>query len=138
MITSIIEFGTNSDIEGNITIESIVYNRVSLFDANIFNIDGQEKVEQPESSSITTEQVNDEEKGYLPNSTESVEGALYEGEITSNDNDTINVIRENIANWYYALRYLCIIGLLITLIYLGIRMALSSIGEQKQNINKCV
>lgn len=131
MITSIIEFGTNSDIEGNITIESIVYNRVSLFDANIFNIDGQEKVEQPESSSITTEQVNDEEKGYLPNSTESVEGSLYEGEITSNDNDTINVIRENIANWYYALRYLCIIGLLITLIYLGIRMALSSIGEQK-------
>lgn len=40
-------------------------------------------------------------------------------------------IRENIAVGYYLIRTLSIIGLLITLIYIGIRMAFSSVGEQK-------
>ncbi len=40
-------------------------------------------------------------------------------------------IRENIAAWYYIVRNISIIGLLITLIYLGVRMALATVGEQK-------
>lgn len=41
------------------------------------------------------------------------------------------VIRENIAIWYNVLRNLSIILLLITLIYIGIRIAISSAAEQK-------
>lgn len=41
------------------------------------------------------------------------------------------IIRENIAIWYYIIRTITIAGLLVTLIYLGIRMALATIGEQK-------
>lgn len=41
------------------------------------------------------------------------------------------VIRENIAMWYYIIRNITIIGLLITLIYIGIRMAISTVAESK-------
>lgn len=45
--------------------------------------------------------------------------------------NVLYVIRENIAVWYTILRNLSIILLLITLIYLGIRMAISSVAEEK-------
>ena len=41
------------------------------------------------------------------------------------------VIRENVASWYYIIRTVSIIGLLITLLYIGVRMALESAGERK-------
>ncbi len=41
------------------------------------------------------------------------------------------VIRESIAAWYYIIRSLSIILLLLTLIYIGIRIALTTIPEQK-------
>ncbi len=43
----------------------------------------------------------------------------------------IYVIRETIVVIYYIIRTVSIIGLLITLLYLGIRMALSNIAEEK-------
>lgn len=47
------------------------------------------------------------------------------------DPSVLLVIRENIAIWYNVLRNLSIILLLITLIYIGIRIAISSAAEQK-------
>lgn len=46
------------------------------------------------------------------------------------------VIRQNIATWYFIIRTISIIGLLITLIYLGVRLAFSSVGEQKAKYKK--
>lgn len=43
----------------------------------------------------------------------------------------VYIIRENISVWYYIIRNISIIGLLITLLYIGIRMAFSTIGEQR-------
>lgn len=40
-------------------------------------------------------------------------------------------LRNNIATWYYAIRNLAIVILLIVLIYVGIRMALSTIAEEQ-------
>ena len=48
------------------------------------------------------------------------------------DTDSIiYVIRENIAAWYYIIRSISIILMLLTLLYLGIRMAMTTIAEQK-------
>lgn len=41
------------------------------------------------------------------------------------------VIRQNVAQFYYIIRNVTIGGMLVTLIYIGIRMALSSIAEAK-------
>lgn len=43
----------------------------------------------------------------------------------------IYIIRENVASLYYLIRNITIVGLLITLIYIGIRMAISTVAEKK-------
>jgi len=53
------------------------------------------------------------------------------GGVKLEEGSVIYVIRENIAVWYYIIRSIAIVGLLITLLYLGIRMALATVGEQK-------
>lgn len=49
---------------------------------------------------------------------------------------TIKAIRENIAIWYYALRNLAIGLLLAMLIYVGIRMALSTVASEEAKYKK--
>ena len=49
----------------------------------------------------------------------------------TNGNSTVISIRENVASWYYALRILAIAVLLVVLIYIGIRMALSSVASEQ-------
>ena len=43
----------------------------------------------------------------------------------------IDSFRQNIAKWYYALRTLSIVASLAVLIYIGIRMAISSVAQEK-------
>lgn len=43
----------------------------------------------------------------------------------------IYLLRQNIAQWYYAVRLITIIGLLATLIYIGIRMAMSTVASDR-------
>lgn len=45
--------------------------------------------------------------------------------------DTINEIRNNVAIWYYGIRNLAAVVLAIILVYIGIRMAISTIAEDK-------
>ena len=49
----------------------------------------------------------------------------------SGDNNPVKLLRESIANWYYALRMIAIIMLLCILIYVGIRMATSTLADDK-------
>lgn len=44
---------------------------------------------------------------------------------------TLATIKKNIAKWYYVLRNISIIGLLIVLLYLGIRMTISTAASDK-------
>lgn len=43
----------------------------------------------------------------------------------------IYMIRQNIAVWYYIIRYITMIGMLITLLYIGIKIATSTVAEKK-------
>lgn len=43
----------------------------------------------------------------------------------------IYIIRDNIKSWYNGIRYLGIAGMLIVLVYIGIRIAITSIAEEK-------
>lgn len=53
--------------------------------------------------------------------------------LTTNENagNIILTLRQNVASWYNAFRYFVIALLLVILIYLGIRMAITSIAEEK-------
>lgn len=54
---------------------------------------------------------------------------------TSNEY-AIDLIKSNIAIWYYAIRNICVGLALVTLIYIGIRMAISSVAEQRARYKK--
>lgn len=84
-----------------ITIEDIIYNRVPILDANVFNF---------------------KQAGGLELTSDSV---IYK-------------LRETIATWYEIFRKVAIVVMLGMLIYLGIRMALSSIAERKASYKKAL
>lgn len=48
----------------------------------------------------------------------------------------ILTIRENIAKWYYGLRVLAVVILLVIFIYIGLRMALSTVAEEEAKYKK--
>ena len=62
-------------------------------------------------------------------------GTLNNQKSLSNDNP-IKVLRESIATWYMTLRMMAIIILLCVLIYIGIRMVLSTNSEKKAEYKK--
>lgn len=85
-----------------LTIDNILFNQLALTDINIF------------SDSI-----------FLIGA-----GGFYQQEALETTNTLLN-IRVSIAQWYYAFRNLAIVASLLMLIYIGIRMAISNIAEQK-------
>lgn len=85
----------------------------------------------------------------------SLEGSTIQGFITPDDiffnrvgltdinffnlgksGSVVNVIRTNIATWYYVLQILAIIILLVVLIYVGIRMAISTVASDQARYKK--
>ena len=76
-----------SSIEGFLTPDDILFNRVGITEIDFFNFTGETSV--------------------------------------------VNTIRTNIATWYYILRILAIVILLAVLIYIGIRMAISTVASEQ-------
>ena len=56
--------------------------------------------------------------------------------IDGQDYNVITIIRQSVANIYQIFRNIAIIGLLVVLIYIAIRMGISSIGEQRAKYQK--
>ena len=53
-------------------------------------------------------------------------------DFTSKGKDnTLITIKKNVAIWYYAMRNIAIVANLITLIYIGIRLAISTVAEEQ-------
>ena len=46
----------------------------------------------------------------------------------SSSEDWINIIRNNVAIWYYSVRNIAIVGMMVVLIYIGLRMAMLTIA----------
>ena len=53
-----------------------------------------------------------------------------------NNADTMGVLNYNIASWYFSLRNVAIVANLLILIYIGIRMAISTVAEQRARYKK--
>lgn len=49
----------------------------------------------------------------------------------NSSDETINTIRANVAAWYVGIRNVAVVALLLILIYVGIRMAISTVAEEK-------
>ena len=49
----------------------------------------------------------------------------------NSSDDSVNTIRQNVAAWYYGIRNLAAVLLVVVAIYVGIRMAISTVAEDK-------
>ena len=87
LFSAIAKLGGN-DINGLLTPDDIIFNRLSITDINFFDIN-------------------------------------------NNNSDIINTIRTNIATWYYVFRIFSIVVLLAVLIYIGIRMTISTVASDQ-------
>jgi len=53
-------------------------------------------------------------------------------------NSTINTIRKNVAIWYYGIRNIAAVLLFVILIYTGLKMALTTIAEEKAKYSEMI
>ena len=97
---------STSNVVSEVTPENIIKGRFLLLNANIF--------EDPE---VNKDKYIDGEKTYKLNGKEL---ANQKG-----------LLRTTIASWYYALRNFAIVALLCVLVYVGIRMIMSTIAQDK-------
>ena len=91
--------------EANVTVENIVFNRVPILDANFFNFETALTTEDNDASKVLVAQLD---KG----------GIVY-------------LLKTAIATWYYVFRIMAVAVMLIILIYLGIRLSITTAAEGK-------
>ena len=57
-------------------------------------------------------------------------------DVDDSSNDTIDVLRKNVAIWYYSLRNVAIVANCLILVYIGIRMAISTVVDDRVKYKK--
>lgn len=98
------------DSDQYVTIEAIVLNHIPLFDVNIFDLEPDAKYDGL-GRELTYPDGSQPEK--FP------------------EDSLILIIRQAIASWYYTFRLISIMVMLLLLIYIGIKLAISSIAKDK-------
>lgn len=126
--------------------EEIFTGRVLLFDPNIFDpeevfVEYQENPDEQidseeEYPTMSLEEWDEQLQSENPKyTTENVIQYYYEDEngekITTSTNNSAYQLKDIIAKWYYIIRNIAIIGLMLVLVYVGIRMLLTSIASEK-------
>ena len=122
---------TAAESNYKIDIEDIIYNRVPALDIDFFD------VELKKFSNRTLEQAQNSNEGETIQENYGAIGSeisenIRGGEVQVVSKDSvIYVLRNIVATWYIIIRQFSIIVLLILLIYLGIRLAISTTAEGK-------
>ena len=113
-----IDLSTSS--KANVTVENIVFNRVPILDANFFNFETAQTTIRHEGNIFKPGTLI----GNAGKTTEVVTAKVEEGGV-------IYIIKMAIATWYYTFRVMAVAVMLMILLYLGIRLAFSSVAEGK-------
>lgn len=120
-----------------ISPEEIFKGDILLFDVNIFDPEEVmvELVKDDDTKEMTAEEYNE-----LQNNPDNLDGYEFkryyyendEGEIiTTSINNSAQELKSAISKWYYTIRNIALIGLMIVLMYVGIKMLLTSIASEK-------
>lgn len=83
---------------------------------------------QPDDSTLTLEKIV---YNQVPIFDVNLFNMSEAGGVELEEGNVILALRQNVAAWYYAFRNFVIVALLVVLLYLGIRMAITSIAEEK-------
>lgn len=122
-----------TDSSNNVTLEAIVYNQVPIFDVNFFEEDfkkctsgtGRYFVKCPVCADPS------DASGYCRMSEcacEECKGVLEEYGYFDN---AVTVIKKAVSEWYYIVRLAAMAAMLCVLIFVGIKLAISSTAQTK-------
>lgn len=116
-------FGTSATSASGerITVESVFFNQIPILDANFFNF------ETAGGREITTE---------VEVSAPLLPGETVQKITVPDENNLVYLLRKNLATWYSIFRNFSIAALLIVLVYLGIKMAITVSAEKKADYKK--
>ncbi len=95
--------GMDSYSQQIVNVETILFNRVPILDANLFK--------EGQNDTRNSEKVKQE--------------TITEG------NEVVKIIKESVAKWYYIMRLIVIAFMLLLLIFIGVKMAISTISSEK-------
>lgn len=122
--------------------EEIFSGKILLFDVNVFNpkklyvkmsdADGNLLDDEVTAEELKKQKQKGEGKYISAQYQEAYYYYYEDGNIVKTSvNSTAQDMKETIAKWYYVIRNIAIIGLLLVLVYVGIRMLLSSVSSEK-------
>lgn len=134
---------STNDSSQNVTVESIVYNRVPLFDVNFFNYEidpnktgtGRDltKLEcdkcKKKYEECTCEFGND--SGECACTCCRTRNAVNKMIENADEENVVVMIKKTIAEWFKIMRAIALAGMLCVLILIGIKIALSSLASEK-------
>ena len=143
LIESSTDLTSITDSSNNVTVEAIVYNMVPALNINFFS-----KISDPTISGTGQKLVcdtcglpvdeccGDDENcsscDGCPDAGDCCESCKkYAAALRAEESSVIALIRQNLAKWYYIMRMLALIAMLVLLIAIGIKMAITSVAEEK-------
>lgn len=116
--------------------EEIFKGNILLFDVNFFQKGKDILVKCKDGTILNTK--NFQNKAVGQTLINEHEGALYyyymddsNQEVKTSDQSSAAMLRSTISSWYNALRNICLVLMLSVLVYIGIRMLLSSVASDK-------
>lgn len=119
----------------NVTLEAIVYNKVPIFNVNLFNPKEASRCRSGTGNywvKCETCAEPDDKDGLCRMETctcTECETALADAGVQNVN--LITIIQDNVRMWYYVIRLLAMAAMLLVLIGIGIKMALTSIAQEK-------
>lgn len=113
--------------------QEIFSGKILLFDPNIFN-PKQVFVEYETEEGVAQGEVKLEEWKKMNDQPYHATGYYYieDGEkIYTSTNNAASELKDIIAKWYYIIRNIALVGSMLTLLYIGIRMMITSVAADK-------
>ena len=121
--------------------EEIFEGKIAAFDINFFN-PKQVYVEfQDENGNKTTKEIQDYD-AYMANNPKASATRYYYiddesgEEVATSKQNTAMDLSKTISKWYYSIRNLALVVMMLILLYIGIRMLLCSIASEKSKYKK--
>lgn len=117
-----------------ISPEEIFQGNILAFNVDFFNKSKEIYVKANDETSYKVSDYNDEELAEILKEHEGISYYFYkngEEEITTSKQDTAEQLRKVISQWYVSIRNIALVCMMIVLLYIGIRMLLSTLASDK-------
>ena len=148
LVESATDMTSITDSSNNVTVEAIVYNMVPALNINFFDdvIDptvggtGQKLIcddcEKPVDECCGDTGVCDASCNCIDvdengKTTRCHACEAYKATLAGKDSSVIYIIREQLGKWYYIMRLLAVAVMLVLLIAIGVKMAISTVASEK-------